>query len=266
MSSYKRRPQPENRGAPAWMTTYADMVTLLLTFFVLLYSFSTVDAQKFKAIMTAFQGTLGVLDGGKVVTSDASIHDASLDVDVTFDVAQKDMEQMQALMEEMQALVAAGELPGTVELVHEERGLVVRFADRAFFDLGKADIRPDAQPVLHEIAELLRPLENHVRVEGHTDILPINTDRFPSNWELSTARATSVIRFLIEEKNMDPKRLSAAGYGEYRPVDSNETIEGRARNRRVDLVIMHLGLSYAEPGVSQILTRPLDEPGDVPET
>mgnify|MGYP000879209293 FL=1 len=254
-----QRKQREEEKTDGWLNTYADMVTLLLTFFVLLYSFSTVDVQKFRAIMTAFQGTLGVLDGGKIITPDASINDASLELDSTLNVSQRNIEQIQALMEQMQALVAAGQLPGTVELIHEERGLVVRFADRAFFDLGKADIRPDAQPVLHEIAEILRPLKNHVRVEGHTDTLPISTERFPSNWELSTARATSAIRFLIEEKNMSPERLSAAGYGEHRPVDSNDTIEGRARNRRVDLVIMHLGLSYAEPGVSQTWERPLDD-------
>ena len=86
-----------------------------------------------------------------------------------------------------------------------------------------------------------------MRVEGHTDNLPINTPRFPSNWELSTARATSVIRYLIEEENLDPERLSAAGYGEYRPIDANDTPEGRARNRRVDLVILRLGLTSAEP-------------------
>ncbi|NLK09127.1 MAG: flagellar motor protein MotB [Firmicutes bacterium] len=250
MSNYQRRREPEKKGAPAWMTTYADMVTLLLTFFVLLYSFSTVDAQKFRAIISAFQGTLGVLDKGKVISPDISLHDSALDFDTDFMVSQKDIEQIEALMEEMQSLVAAGELPGTVELVHEERGLVVRFADRAFFDLGRADIRPDAQSVMYKIAEILKPLQNHVRIEGHTDNLPIQTERFPSNWELSTARATSVIRFLLEKTEVAPERLSAAGYGEYRPIDSNSTVQGRARNRRVDLVILHLGLSYAEPGGS----------------
>lgn len=251
MSSYRRRRPPERRGSPAWITTYADMVTLLLTFFVLLYSFSTVDVQKFRAIMAAFQGALGVLDGGRTVSTVSSVSDGSLDIDSAFGMSQTEFQQMQALYEKMQTLVGAGQLPGSVELLMEERGLVVRFADRAFFDSGKADIRTDAMPVLEHIAEVLRPLPNHVRVEGHTDTVPINTERFPSNWELSTARATSVIRFLIEEKKMSPQRLSAAGYGEYRPVDANDTVEGRARNRRVDLVIMHLGLSYTEPGADR---------------
>jgi chemotaxis protein MotB len=229
------------------MTTYADMVTLLLTFFVLLYSFSTVDVQKFRAIIAAFQGTLGVLDGGKTISTVPAVNEGTLDLDTAFDISQKEIQQIQALYEEVQSLIAEGQLPGTVELITEERGLVVRFADRAFFDLGKADIRADALPVLEQVAEILRPLPNHVRVEGHTDNLPIKTERFPSNWELSTARATNVIRFLIEEAHLDPERLSAAGYGEYRPIDTNETIAGKARNRRVDLVILRLGLIHAEP-------------------
>ncbi|NMB44859.1 MAG: OmpA family protein [Firmicutes bacterium] len=247
MSSYRRRPKPSKRGAPAWMTTYADMVTLLLTFFVLLYSFSTVDVQKFRAIIAAFQGTLGVLDGGKTISNMPAVNEGTIDIDSAFDISEKEIQQIQALYEEVQSLIAEGQLPGTVELFTEERGLVVRFADRAFFDLGKADIRADALPILKQVAEILRPLPNHVRVEGHTDNLPIHTERFPSNWELSTARATSVIRFLVEEMHLDPERLSAAGYGEYRPVDTNETVVGKARNRRVDLVILRLGLAYAEP-------------------
>jgi len=247
MSNYRRKPRPEKRGAPAWMTTYADMVTLLLTFFVLLYSFSTLDVQKFRAIIAAFQGTLGVLDGGKTISNVPAVNEGTLDIDTAYDISQQEIQQIEELYEQVQGMIAKGQLPGTVELIKDERGLVVRFADRAFFDLGKADIRADALPVLEAIAEVLRPLPNHVRVEGHTDNLPINTDRFPSNWELSTTRATNVIRFMIEEKQLDPERLSAAGYGEYRPVDTNETIEGKARNRRVDLVILRLGLIHAEP-------------------
>ena len=225
----------------AWQTTYGDMVTLLLTFFVLLYSFSTVDAQKFMSLALALQGALGVLPGGQTVSV------APQPISRDGSPSREELQQIQAIFEQMQRLVAQGELSGTVELIQEERGLVVRFAERAFFDLGKAELRPDTLSVLERIAEVLWPLPNHVRVEGHTDNLPIRTERFPSNWELSTARATSVIRYLIEEQQLDPERLSAAGYGEYRPIDTNDTAEGRARNRRVDLVILWLGLSGAEP-------------------
>ncbi|NLA57317.1 MAG: OmpA family protein [Firmicutes bacterium] len=238
---YRRRREEQNGNAP-WLTTYGDMVTLLLTFFVLLYSFSTVDAQKFQSLMIALQGALGVLPGGQTV----SVVPTPISSEIP-SIPREELDQIRAIYEQMQSFVAMGELSGTVDLVLEERGLVVRFAERAFFDLGKADLRPDTLPVLEKVAEVLRPLPNHVRVEGHTDNLPINTPRFPSNWELSTARATSVIRYLIEEQGLDPERLSAAGYGEYRPVDTNDTPEGRARNRRVDLVILRLGLSSAEP-------------------
>ena len=237
---YRRRREEQKGGAP-WLTTYGDMVTLLLTFFVLLYSFSTVDAQKFQSLAIALQGALGVLPGGQTVSV------VPQPISGGANIPREELDQIRTIYEQMQSFIAHGELSGTVDLIMEERGLVVRFAERAFFDLGKADLRPDTLSVLTKIAEVLRPLPNHVRVEGHTDNLPINTPRFPSNWELSTARATSVIRYLIEEENLDPERLSAAGYGEYRPIDTNDTPEGRARNRRVDLVIMRLGLTSAEP-------------------
>lgn len=258
MSNYGgRRREREKRGAPAWMTTYGDMVTLLLTFFVLLYSFSSLDVQKFKEVIAAFRGTLGVLDGGRTITDVPAVNNAPLDVDAALDRTSKEIQQIEELYKQLQGLIGRGELPGSVELIREERGLVIRFADRTFFDLGKAELRPDARRILKRVGSFLRGLPNHVRVEGHTDSLPINTEKFPSNWELSTARATNVIRFLIEEEGLDPARLSAAGYGEYRPVASNATPEGRARNRRVDLVILRLGLSMAEPeGFSETETPP----------
>ena len=115
------------------------------------------------------------------------------------------------------------------------------------FDIGKDELRPEAREVLLKVGQLLSQLKNSIRVEGHTDNWPISTPRFPSNWELSTGRATSVVRFLIEEANMDPRQLQAAGYGEYHPIDDNDTAEGRQRNRRVDVIILRPSLSLAEP-------------------
>lgn len=134
-----------------------------------------------------------------------------------------------------------------VDLVLQDRGIVIRFSDHVFFDTGRADLRPDACRALDELSGVLLTIPNDVRVEGHTDSRPISTLIYPSNWELSTARATAVVRYLVEDKGMDPFRLSAAGYGEYRPVADNTTAEGMARNRRVDVVVLRLGLSAAEP-------------------
>lgn len=221
------------------MTTYSDMVTLLLAFFVLLFSMSSVDLQKFQAVMSSIQGNLGVLDGGLSISSDDyGFHTASSDAAI---------EQLIQLQGQLQEHIEERGLESSIHLEFEERGLIVRFADQVFFDLGQSDIKNEAHEILHNISPMLRDLPNPIRVEGHTDNLPINTTRFPSNWELSTARATSVIRYLVEEEGFDPLSLSAAGYGEYRPIVDNETPDNRALNRRVDIIIMSMDLWLGEP-------------------
>lgn len=124
---------------------------------------------------------------------------------------------------------------------------MVRFADQVFFDLGKADLKPEAVEILNRLGPILKGIPNPIRIEGHTDNLPINTAQFPSNWELSTYRATRVIRYFIEELGFSPDKLSAAGYGEYRPIADNDTPEGRSLNRRVDIVIISMDHWADEP-------------------
>ena len=116
-----------------------------------------------------------------------------------------------------------------------------------FFDLGKANLKPEAVEILRKVAPTLRSLPNPLRVEGHTDDLPIRTSQFPSNWELSVHRATNVVRYLVEEEGFDPKKLSAAGYSEYRPLVPNNSDANRQINRRVDIIIMNIDLWDHEP-------------------
>ncbi|MBO8141045.1 MAG: OmpA family protein [Firmicutes bacterium] len=232
------------QGSPAWMVTYSDMVTLLLCFFVLLFSFSEIDVQRFRSILAAFQGSVGVLEGGLRVVLDDDAVQGRTDWDLQ-DVSfyRPELEaQLQEVYARAQAFLWERSLGGNVELVLDERGVIVRFAEGVLFDLGKADLKPEAIRVLASMAEFLRSVPNPIRVEGHTDNWPINNEEFPSNWELSTARATTVIRHLIEEHGLSPQKLSAAGYGEYRPVVDNDTPENRARNRRVDIVLLRLDL------------------------
>ena len=132
-------------------------------------------------------------------------------------------------------------------VVATERGVVIHFTDRVLFDTGRAELKAGARGILQSLAAELDKLPHSVRVEGHTDNVPIHNSLYPSNWELSTARAVGVVRFLIESGGMDPGRLSAVGYGEYRPIASNQTDEGRARNRRVDIVLLRTELEAAEP-------------------
>ncbi|NLV91197.1 MAG: flagellar motor protein MotB [Firmicutes bacterium] len=247
-------------GSPSWMTTYADMVTLLLCFFVLLYSFSVLDVQKFQAFVASLQGALGVLDGGLSLSPESAVGSPPSVLDHSLQISLEEIAQLQDLYDLLMAMREAGQLPAEVELTVESRGLIIRFADQVFFDLGRANLTEQARAVLNELVPVLRELPNPIRVEGHTDNLPIRNQIFPSNWELSTARATSVIRFLIEEHGFSPTQLSASGYGEYRPVADNSTDSGRARNRRVDIVILRLGLSEAEPVGEEDLT--VDSVGD----
>ena len=134
-----------------------------------------------------------------------------------------------------------------MSFILQERGLVIRVSDQFFFHTGEAAIRPDVLPFLKVLGQTLQGMDNSIRIEGHTDNVPINTVQFPSNWELSTARATTIIRYFITNFQFDPQKLSAAGYGEYRPVAANDTSEGRDQNRRVDVVILNSQEKKNEP-------------------
>ena len=128
-----------------------------------------------------------------------------------------------------------------------ERGLVIHIVESSLFDEGSADLKPRAMEVLDVVADELKDIPNHIRIEGHTDDRPISTPQYPSNWELSSARATSVVRYLVDNHDIPQNRISALGYGEYRPVKPNNSIENRALNRRVDIVILTTELSMTEP-------------------
>ncbi len=233
------------RGTP-WLSTYADMVTLILCFFVLLFSMSIVQMDKFRAVMSSLQGALGILDGAvtPVIPPSDDVFDPA---DLQAQLLAQEMQMMRAMAAEFESELAGMGLSDKVIVEMEERGVVFRLADTVLFDIGKDELRPEAREVLLKVGQLLSQVANPIRVEGHTDNWPINTPRFPSNWELSTGRATRVVRFLIEEANLDPKQLQAAGYGEYHPIADNETAEGRQRNRRVDVIILRPSLAVAEP-------------------
>lgn len=234
----RRKPREESDNSGAWLTTYADMVTLLLAFFVLMFAFSSIDEGRFSSVINAFQNYLGVFDEGQ------SLLDAP--GPLPFDYSDVGQQQLSNLFHQLSELIGEEGLDG-VELELQERGLVIRFAEQVFFDLGEADLKPEALATLSRIAVRLKDLPNPLRVEGHTDDWPIRTSRFPSNWELSVHRATNVIRYLVEEQDFDPAKLSAAGYAEYRPIEPNDTAQNRAMNRRVDIVILNIDLWDYEP-------------------
>ena len=232
-------------GAPEYMNTYGDMMTLLLCFFVLLFAMSNVDAKKFEALVVSFSGSLGVLDGGNTLQDKHSIEKGSIMDSST--QSKKESNQFEDAKEKMQqqlqeeARQKQENAEKQVSVANEEEGLVLRFQDTILFDLGSASLKPASYTILKYIGGVLNTSnfkEKYITVEGHTDNMPISNSTFASNWELSGGRASNVVKYLVENQNIDPRRLSAAGYSEYHPVAKNDTDSGRAKNRRVDIVIL----------------------------
>lgn len=247
LAGSRRRSNKNNEqalgGSPAWMTTYGDLITQVLIFFILLFSFSNVDRDKFNIAMLSLQGSLGIIDGGMALNKDDFIEGGDVGELLIFGQEQKEFE---LLHKKVYEIIAEGNLKG-IQVNLDERGLLIRFVEGVLFDSGKADIKNEAKTILDKIAPLLIETHRHIRIEGHTDNLPINTRDFPSNWELSTARAVNVVKYLIEKHNFSPYIMSAAGYGEYRPIAPNDSAKHRALNRRVDIIILKSTLENEEP-------------------
>lgn len=251
----RKKEESPGVGAPLWMLTYGDMITLVLTFFILLYSYSTLDAIKWKQAVSSVKGSLGVLERGTTINEmdliglgqpDENFSDLKITAQdlADFERLQQEKREMEALQAVLSSLLK--EIDQRIIIDIDERGVVLRFEDSVLFDKGKADLKPNAKIVLDKVGNILSPLDNHIRIEGHTDNLPINTIMFPSNWELSTSRATNVLRYLLEH-GLDPQKLSAVGYGEYHPLVENINEENRQKNRRVDIVILRESLAPQEP-------------------
>jgi len=234
----KSPPGPDN-NQERWLLTYADMITLLLAFFIVMYSMSQVDAKKFGKMAEALNG---VLKGGASIVDMYQEKQQLKDGHGILKFGNLRMIQTN-LMNKFEAKGQKSE----VETEITERGLVVHIMESALFQGGSATLEGKALDVLDMVAAQIIPLPNHIRIEGHTDDQTINTARFPSNWELSSSRATEVVKFFTDNYSVSPSRFSALGYGEFRPIRPNNSIENRATNRRVDIVILTMELSLKEP-------------------
>ncbi len=260
-----------------WLLTYADMITLLMALFMVLFSISSVNISKYhtlqKSLKAAFSGN--ILPGGKAIaqqgaTSNAAQTPSSVELQAIEPVAtegasplqngstrgstasataatareaaiQREAAEFAHIKQELDAYAAAHGFAKSVQTTIEARGLVIRvLTDDLLFASGQATLEGRASGLLGEIAALLNVDQTHpISVEGNTDDVPIHSSQFPSNWELSTARASTVVRFLIAH-GVGPSRLTASGNAEQRPFDSNATAAGRARNRRVEIVMRRL--------------------------
>ncbi len=215
-------------GAPGWITTFSDLMSLLLTFFVLIVSFSSIQQVKFQKALGSLKAYLGVLP-----KQESAFYQRQL---VMPQMTDEGSRRMKRLAKELKKLIKKRRLQQQIKYEFTSKGLLIRIDSPVLFDLGKANIKPNAYPILDKVVEMTRDWDNEIRIEGHTDDLPIHNSRFPSNWELSAARALSVLRYFIG-KGIEPQRLAAVGYGEYHPLVPNSSPENRARNRRVEIYI-----------------------------
>ncbi len=266
----QQRSEPVNHDR--WLVSYADFVTLLFAFFVVLYATAQVDRQRAlrlsDAIRSGFQ-ELGVFQNGNRQAGSAAADIAlakigapqqSLPATAVDDAVRK--EQFNAIRNELESALAGEIKRNDVALHMEADGLVVSLHEMGFFDSGSATIKAGAQGAFGRVAHILREHSCLVRIEGHTDNVPIHTSQFASNWELSTARSTGLVKLLIEQYDLSADRLSAAGYAEFHPVSGNDNAKGRQLNRRVDVVILRAGperkTSGEEPAAANM--EPLQGP------
>lgn len=253
-------------GQERWLITYADLITLLMIFFVLMYTMSQVDVKKYAAVANSLSV---VLTGEGLELLDAPgpsvVHGLSgtaLPESVPTNPSnQAQLNEIKELIEEFianQGAISIGtagnegrgtKLSEHIIVYEQERGLVISFKDTLLFGSGSADLTKLARDIIKQVGAALLDLPNYIRVEGHTDDLPINTAEFPSNWELSVLRATNVVHVLSEEAKIPAERLSIIGYGQYRPLAPNDNSQNRSMNRRVDIVILKQKYDYFEPPV-----------------
>lgn len=231
----KKKEEEHKAGAPDWLATYGDMMTLLLVFFVLLFAMSNIDSQKYKAVVQSLSGSLGVLDSGTTVSLEPLINNYPSDSPTEEPSESEELSDMQA---EIQKILEESKLDGQVKLEINERGLLIRFLENVLFDSGKADLKPQAMEIIDKVSDILKDAPRRILVEGHTDNVPISTFKFPSNWELSTTRAVNVVKYMIDHNGIAAIRLSASGYSDQHPISENSSVEGKKNNRRVDMVIL----------------------------
>ncbi len=262
----KRKPEEPKKGAPEFMSTYGDLVTLLLCFFVLLYSMSTLDVVKFQQVAASMANSVIDAGGGAGISNllgsgimdmpniDKSINDSKENFQTRQDntaniAAQEELKQMSS---DFKTYFAQNNVSDKVDVEVFDQYIKINLKDGVLFDSGKANIRPDAISILNIIAgELQNYPGSDFRIEGHTDNSPINTVQFPSNLHLSAIRAINVGLFFVEEKGISRGRIGIEGFGEDRPIASNDTPEGRAQNRRVEIKVLSSYYSNSSNTVNQ---------------
>lgn len=240
-----KRPEKKKKdNAERWLLTYADMITLLLIFFIVLYTMSKIDVQKWRILSNSLTQALGA--GGMILDAPGPSLVEGLSQQEPIHTS-TETAKLEKLKQQLQDYITKANLDKQVSVSTEERGIVLSFQEEVLFKLGSAELTPSAKDIIHKIGPILETVPNYMRIEGHTDNLPINTRQYPSNWELSAARSTHVLKELLNGFNILPQRLSASAYGEFRPRAPNTSDDNRQLNRRVNIVILRNEYYMTEP-------------------
>lgn len=251
MSRRKKKKHHEEEVGEAWLLPYADILTLLLALFIVLFSMSSIDAAKFAAMSAAFSenlsGGTGILnfpsptqENGELSPDEQEKREKE-ENEVNDQVAAEKVEklELQTIQQKVNTYIQTENLGDMLETSLTDEGLLLTIRDNVLFASGSADVRPQDLQVANEIAELLvmDPPRNII-ISGHTDNVPISNPRFESNWELSVMRAINFMKIILKNENLDPSWFSAKGFGEFEPIASNDSEEGRSKNRRVEVLIL----------------------------
>ncbi len=227
-----------NNGGSRWLLTYADMITLLLIFFIIMYSISTTSANRFAKFVQTVQKGFSALPYKSSVLPVGSIPERNesqrsdivnyLNEEINF------MKVKEGLITKVKREIENGD----IAIINEDRGLNLKINTNILFDKGTAKFTKSAESILSKIALVISDIPNKINIEGHTDNTPVISGFFPSNWELSASRATNVTRYFSEKCNLDPSRFSATGYAQFKPIYKNDPVLGNSKNRRVEIVIL----------------------------
>ncbi len=255
----KKTPEKEP-NLERWLVSYADFITLLFAVFVTLYAMSQTDKKKAEEVIESLRESFGYTKSSPVTKP--KIIDSG-NINIIPNLRQQTLPPKQAqygktkghaeekdfkaIKTAIDAYLLKNGAQDKVSVDITRRGLVISLKEAGFFDSGSATVQQSSYGILSHVAESISSYTNPIRVEGHTDNVPISSHSFPSNWELSTARATNLVQYLIRNYDFQPDKISAAGYGEYRPIADNSTAEGRSKNRRVDIVMLSTESERGEP-------------------
>ncbi len=261
--SRKKSHEEAHENHERWMLTYLDLITLLMIFFIIMYAMSNISATKYeklaKSLNSALAGDNQKIDGGEEgsPTEQVAFNDppgADIEEMEGEDLTEEEKEALEMaeaaalaqVAQEVREMMKEKGLEQEVSVNISERGVVISLKDTVLFESGSTAIKSENINSLIEIGKTLKSVNNYVRIEGNTDNVPISNSNFKDNWELSVMRAAKVLQLIVNQSGYPPSKISAVGYGEYRPVAPNDTYENKAKNRRVDIVILNEDFNQSE--------------------